>query len=306
MKDLIIIGSGPAGLTAGIYAERAKMDTIVIERNYMSGGQIIDTYEVDNYPGLPGINGFDLAQKMREHADKLGVDFVNAEVKRVEDLGDVKRIYTDKEVYETKAVLFTSGAGHSKLGIPGEDTYGGKGVSYCATCDGAFYRGKDVAVIGGGNVAVEDAIFLARGSRKVYVVHRRDELRAIKSLQEQLFAMDNVEMVWNSVATEIVGNDGKTSGVRVHNKKTGTDKVLPVDGVFVAVGIVPNTELFKGICAMDDRGYIIAGEDGKTNTPGFFVAGDARTKQVRQVATAVGDGASVVSSIDRYLTTGEW
>lgn len=306
MKDLIIIGSGPAGLTAGIYAERAKMDTIVIERNYMSGGQIIDTYEVDNYPGLPGINGFDLAQKMREHADKLGVDFVNAEVKRVEDLGDVKRIYTDKEVYEAKAVLFTSGAGHSKLGIPGEDTYGGKGVSYCATCDGAFYRGKDVAVIGGGNVAVEDAIFLARGSRKVYVVHRRDELRAIKSLQEQLFAMDNIEMVWDSVATEIVGNDGKTSGVRVHNKKTGTDKVLPVDGVFVAVGIVPNTELFKGICAMDDRGYIIAGEDGKTNTPGFFVAGDARTKQVRQVATAVGDGASVVSSIDRYLTTGEW
>lgn len=306
MKDLIIIGSGPAGLTAGIYAERAKMDTIVIERNYMSGGQIIDTYEVDNYPGLPGINGFDLAQKMREHADKLGVNFVNAEVKRVEDLGDVKRIYTDKEVYEAKAVLFTSGAGHSKLGIPGEDTYGGKGVSYCATCDGAFYRGKDVAVIGGGNVAVEDAIFLARGSRKVYVVHRRDELRAIKSLQEQLFAMDNVEMVWDSVATEIVGNDGKTSGVRVHNKKAGTDKVLPVDGVFVAVGIVPNTELFKGICAMDDRGYIIAGEDGKTNTPGFFVAGDARTKQVRQVATAVGDGASVVSSIDRYLTTGEW
>lgn len=306
MKDLIIIGSGPAGLTAGIYAERAKMDTIVIERNYMSGGQIIDTYEVDNYPGLPGINGFDLAQKMREHADKLGVNFVNAEVKRVEDLGDVKRIYTDKEVYEAKAVLFTSGAGHSKLGIPGEDTYGGKGVSYCATCDGAFYRGKDVAVIGGGNVAVEDAIFLARGSRKVYVVHRRDELRAIKSLQEQLFAMDNIEMVWDSVATEIVGNDGKTSGVRVHNKKTGTDKVLPVDGVFVAVGIVPNTELFKGICAMDDRGYIIAGEDGKTNTPGFFVAGDARTKQVRQVATAVGDGASVVSSIDRYLTIGEW
>lgn len=306
MKDLIIIGSGPAGLTAGIYAERAKMDTIVIERNYMSGGQIIDTYEVDNYPGLPGINGFDLAQKMREHADKLGVNFVNAEVKRVEDLGDVKRIYTDKEVYEAKAVLFTSGAGHSKLGIPGEDTYGGKGVSYCATCDGAFYRGKDVAVIGGGNVAVEDAIFLARGSRKVYVVHRRDELRAIKSLQEQLFAMDNIEMVWDSVAIEIVGNDGKTSGVRVHNKKTGTDKVLPVDGVFVAVGIVPNTELFKGICAMDDRGYIIAGEDGKTNTPGFFVAGDARTKQVRQVATAVGDGASVVSSIDRYLTTGEW
>lgn len=306
MKDLIIIGSGPAGLTAGIYAERAKMDTIVIERNYMSGGQIIDTYEVDNYPGLPGINGFDLAQKMCEHADKLGVNFVNAEVKRVEDLGDVKRIYTDKEVYEAKAVLFTSGAGHSKLGIPGEDTYGGKGVSYCATCDGAFYRGKDVAVIGGGNVAVEDAIFLARGSRKVYVVHRRDELRAIKSLQEQLFAMDNIEMVWDSVATEIVGNDGKTSGVRVHNKKTGTDKVLPVDGVFVAVGIVPNTELFKGICAMDDRGYIIAGEDGKTNTPGFFVAGDARTKQVRQVATAVGDGASVVSSIDRYLTTGEW
>ena len=306
MKDLIIIGSGPAGLTAGIYAERAKMDTIVIERNYMSGGQIIDTYEVDNYPGLPGINGFDLAQKMREHADKLGVNFVNAEVKRVEDLGDVKRIYTDKEVYEAKVVLFTSGAGHSKLGIPGEDTYGGKGVSYCATCDGAFYRGKDVAVIGGGNVAVEDAIFLARGSRKVYVVHRRDELRAIKSLQEQLFAMDNIEMVWDSVATEIVGNDGKTSGVRVHNKKTGTDKVLPVDGVFVAVGIVPNTELFKGICAMDDRGYIIAGEDGKTNTPGFFVAGDARTKQVRQVATAVGDGASVVSSIDRYLTTGEW
>jgi thioredoxin reductase (NADPH) len=306
MYDLIIIGSGPAGLTAGIYAERAGLKALVLERNFMSGGQIIDTYEIDNYPGLMGINGFDLAQKMREHADQLGVAFKMAEVQQVEDLGDTKKVHTSEETLLTKTVLFATGAHHSSLNIPGEAEYAGKGVSYCATCDGAFYKNKDVAVIGGGNVAIEDAIFLARTCRKVYVVHRRDQLRAQKALQDKLFEFDNVEMVWHHTPVKIVGEDGKTSGLLVHDKSIGTDKCLEVSGVFVAVGIVPNSKGYEHICACDQKGYIVAGEDCRTSAPGFFAAGDVRTKEVRQVATAVGDGANAIASVERYLNTRKW
>jgi thioredoxin reductase (NADPH) len=306
MYDLIIIGSGPAGLTAGIYAERAGLKALVIERNFMSGGQIIDTYEVDNYPGLMGINGFDLAQKMREHADQLGVEFKTAEVQSVEDLGETKKVMTSEETFLAKAVLFATGAHHRSLDIPGEAEYAGKGVSYCATCDGAFYKNKDVAVIGGGNVAIEDAIFLARTCRKVYVVHRRDQLRAQKALQDKLFEFDNVEMVWHHTPVEVVGKDGKTSGLLVHDKLTDAEKTIDVSGVFVAVGIVPNTKGYEQLCALDNNGYIVAGEDCRTSAPGFFAAGDVRTKEVRQVATAVGDGANAVASVERYLNTREW
>ena len=203
MYDMIIIGSGPAGLTAAIYAQRARLNTLVIEREYISGGQVVNTYEVDNYPGLPGISGFELGMKFREHADKLGAQFINTEVIDLELEGKVKKIVTDEGVYEARTVVIATGARHRKLGIPGEEELGGMGVSYCATCDGAFFKGQTVAVVGGGDVAVEDAMFLARGCEKVYLIHRRDELRAARSLQERLFSYSNVEFLWDTEVTKI-------------------------------------------------------------------------------------------------------
>ena len=301
MYDLIIIGSGPAGLTAGIYASRARLNTLVLEQNFVSGGQIIDTYEIDNYPGLPGISGMDLAQNMRSHAEKIGVHFHTANVTSVEDKGSVKIVHTEKEDFETKTIIIATGAGHSKLGIPGEAELTGRGVSYCATCDGAFYRNKDVVVVGGGNVAVEDAIFLARASSKVYEVHRRDQLRAEKVLQEELLSLPNVEMVWNSVGVEVLSDGKKVCGLKVKDKNSGEERILEAKGVFIAVGIVPHSAVFTGLVEMDDKGYIIADESGKTSVSGIFAAGDVRTKQLRQIVTAVGDGANAVTSVQDYL-----
>lgn len=300
MKDLIIIGSGPAGLGAAIYATRAKLDMIVIEQNYMSGGQIINTYEVDNYPGLPGISGLDLAAKMREHAEKLGAEFVTAEVTDFEDAGDVKRVTADGQVYEARTVIIATGASHKKLGVPGENEFSGMGVSYCATCDGAFFKNKEVAVMGGGNVAVEDAIFLARGCSRVYVVHRRDELRADKVLQDSLLSLPNVEMVWSSVIKEIEGKESVTD-IIVESRKDGSTKRIDVSAVFIAVGIEPLSSVFEGKIEKDDGGYIKAGEDCVTSIPGVFAAGDVRTKQLRQIVTAVSDGACAVTSVQHYL-----
>lgn len=302
MLDLIIIGSGPAGMAAAIYGARAELDMIVIEKNFLSGGQIINTYDVDNYPGLPGISGMDLAMKMREHCDNLGVNFVTDDVTSIEDAGDHKCVHTAQGQYEAKAVLIAAGADHSKLGIPGEAEFTGRGVSYCATCDGAFFRKKTVAVVGGGNVAVEDAIFLANLCEKVYVVHRRDELRAEKVLQNTLLSLDNVEMVWNANAVRVEG-ESKTERLIVKDKFTEEERELAVDGVFIAVGIVPNAGPFTGIASQDAAGYFVAGEDGATDTPGIFAAGDIRTKELRQIVTAAGDGANAIRSIQNYLMT---
>ena len=295
MHDLIIIGSGPAGMTAAIYAARAELDTIVIEQNYISGGQVINTYEVDNYPGFQNVSGMDLCMKMREHCDKLEVNFVTDSVTEIRLAEGCKEVVCGENTYEAKTVIIASGADHAKLGLPGENEFGGRGVSYCATCDGAFFRQKDVAVIGGGNIAIEDAIFLSNLCRKVYVVHRRDELRAEKILQSQLFAKDNVEMVWNSNGVEIAG-DAKVASLTVKNKLDETERTLAVDGVFVAVGITPNSSAFAGLVDMDEKGFIIAGEDGRTNVPGIYAAGDVRTKALRQIITACGDGANCVKS----------
>ncbi len=302
MYDLIIIGSGPAGLTAGIYASRARLNTLVLEQNFVSGGQIIDTYEIDNYPGLPGISGMDLADKMSQHAEKLGVAMENVIVTSLDLTGPVKKVMTDDAVYEAKAVIIASGASHSHLGAPGEEEFAGHGVSYCATCDGGFYRKKDTLVVGGGDVAVEDAIYLARLCNKVYVVHRRDELRAAKVLQENLLSLPNVEMVWNSVVKTINGSD-KVESVTVTNVKDGSERTIPVQGAFIAVGITPRSEFAKNHIAMDEKGYIIADETGKTSVPGVFAAGDVRGKQLRQVVTAVADGANAVTSVEKYLLT---
>ena len=288
MYDLIIIGAGPAGLAAGIYASRARLNAVIIEQNYVNGGQIIDTYEIDNYPGLPGLSGMDLAMKMAEHAEKLGVETVNGFVQSLDLTGPVKKVITDEGTYEAKAVIIASGATHSKLGAEGENQYGGMGVSYCATCDGAFYRGKDVLVVGGGDVAVEDAIFLARGAAKV--------------LQERLLALPNVEMVWNSNLKSITGGM-KVEKATVVNKLDQSERTIPVSGVFIAVGIEPRSEFARNYVDMDEKGYIVADETGATSVPGVFAAGDVRTKQLRQVVTAVADGANAVTSVEKYLLT---
>ena len=300
MHDLIIIGSGPAGLSAAVYGRRAGFSTLVIEKNPMSGGQVLNTYEVDNYLGLPGINGFDMGMKFREHAEKMQAEFIEADVLGVEDMGDYKLVKTTDGDYEAKAVIIASGASHSHLGVPGEEELSGMGVSYCATCDGAFFRGKTVAVIGGGDVAVEDAIFLARACEKVYLIHRRDSLRAAQSLQDTMLALPNVEVCWNSVVESING-EGRVNSITLVHKNGGTKSELAVQGVFIAVGIKPNSESFINNIAADEKGDLIAGEDCATSMPVVFAAGDIRTKKLRQIVTAVADGANAVEGIQEYF-----
>ena len=353
MYDMIIIGSGPAGLSAAVYGKRAGLNLLVMEMAPMSGGQVLNTYEVDNYLGMPGINGFDMGMQFREHADKLSAEFVDAEVlsveavdactsarglKELEACGDgretkeaavcketaaemskaeidreavpekklhenypIYTLHTTEGDFEAKTVLLATGAGHAHLGVPGEEEFSGRGVSYCATCDGAFFRGKTVAVVGGGDVALEDAIYLSRFCEKVYLIHRRDELRGARILQKELMAKDNVEIFYSHTVQEIQGAD-QVTGVLLKDMKTGEEKELALHGVFIAVGIIPHTELLKGIAACDEGGYVIAGEDCITDVPGIFVAGDARKKPLRQIITAVADGANAVTSISAYLT----
>ena len=300
MHDLIIIGSGPAGLSAAVYGRRAGFSTLVIEKNPMSGCQVLNTYEVDNYLGLPGINGFDMGMKFREHAEKMQAEFMEADVLGVEDSEDCKLVKTAEGDFEARAVIIASGASHSHLGVPGEEELSGMGVSYCATCDGAFFRGKTVAVIGGGDVAVEDAIFLARACEKVYLIHRRDSLRAAQSLQNTMLALPNVEVCWDSVVESING-DGQVSSLTMLHKPSGERRELPLQGVFIAVGIKPNSESFISNIASDEKGYLIAGEDCTTSMPGVFAAGDIRTKKLRQIVTAVADGANAVEGVQEYF-----
>lgn len=300
MYDIIIIGSGPAGLSAAIYAQRACLDTIVIEKNGISGGQVLNTWEVDNYPGFPGVTGFELSRQFREHANKLGARVVQDEVVQVELSGNVKKVVCEEETYEARCVILASGAHHRTLEVPGEEELRGAGVSYCATCDGAFFRGRTVAVVGGGDAALEDAIFLARMCEKVYIVHRRDKLRGAKRLQERVQALENVEFVWNSETAAVEGN-GQVEALRLRQTKTGEERRLDVDGVFIAVGIAPESELYAGQLELDEQGYIRADERGQTSVPGVFAAGDVRTKALRQILTAASDGANCVASAERYL-----
>ena len=266
----------------------------------MQGGQIVDTYEVDNYPGLPGITGLDLGEAMAGHAKKLGMKPQREPVRSIEAEQGIKVIRTKKNEYRARAVIIACGATHRHLGIPGEEELSDMGVSYCATCDAAFFQDRTVVVVGGGNVAVEDAILLSRTCKKVYLVHRRDELRAEKILQECLFACKNVELIWDSIPLSIEGTD-KVEALKIQNKKTQEESFIETDGVFIAVGIVPGTEKFKDLVKLDEAGYIVAGEDGITSEPGIFAAGDIRTKNLRQVVTAVADGANAVASAQRYL-----
>lgn len=300
MYDVIIIGSGPAGLSAGIYAKRAGMEVLVLDTSPLSGGQILNTYEVDNYPGIPGVSGQELAQKMREHCDKLEVEFKSGRVSAINKTEAGFELVTRKATFETKTVIVATGASNKKLGCKGEEELSGMGVSYCATCDGAFFVDKKVAVVGGGDVALEDALYLARGCSKVYLIVRRDEFRGAAILGQQVLATDNIEVLFNSTVESIEGTNA-VEFINVKNKLSGDVSKVDVDGVFIAVGTSPNTGAIAGLPEQNEGGYIIAGEDCITSTPGIYAAGDVRTKQLRQVVTATADGANAVTSIQKYF-----
>jgi thioredoxin reductase (NADPH) len=299
--DVIIVGSGPAGLTAAIYAKRAELNCVVIEKEGISGGQIINTYEVDNYPGLPGISGFDLSMKFRNQCDELMVPFINGTAQELRLDNKLKIIRMDDGTeYKAKTVVLAMGGVPRHLGVEGEEEFSGRGVSYCATCDGAFFKNKVVAVVGGGDVAVEDAIFLARLCKQVFVVHRRDTFRANKAASVKLLSMPNVTVLWDSVV-ERIGGDDAVSMIDLRNVKTGEVSTREVSGVFIAVGYIPNTDICRNIVALDDSGHIIAGEDCETDVPGIFAAGDIRAKHLRQIITAAADGANAITAVEKYL-----
>ena len=297
LRDLAIIGAGPAGLSAAVYAKRAGLDAVLIDEMPIDGGQVLSTYEVDNYLGLPGVSGMDLSDKFSEHAKNAGIERVSAGIKKIEGYEGDFTLRSSEGDFKAKRIIIATGAKHALLNVPGEEELSGMGVSYCATCDGAFYRKKDVAVVGGSDVAVEDAIYLARTSNKVYLIHRRDTLRAAHSLVEALKACPNVEFVWDSTVKSINGEDGVDS-VTVVNKKTGEERSIEVRGVFIAVGISPVSYLLKDMgINCDEGGYVLAGEDCRTSLDGIYVAGDIRKKPLRQIITAVADGANAVSSV---------
>ena len=297
--DLVIIGAGPAGLTAGLYAARARMNVLLLEKA-APGGQIIVTDWIENYPGFPeGISGFDLAEKMKQQALDLGLTIETAEVQSLNLTEATKEIVLRDRSITAKSLIIASGASPRKLGI-GEDRYMGKGISFCATCDAPFFRDKTVVAIGGGDTAVQEAIFLTKFAKKVYLVHRRDELRATKILQERAFANDKIEFVWDTVATGVDGFFG-IEGVHVKHVKTGEESTIKADGCFIWVGILPNTEFIRDAVKTDDGGFIIADPSMQTNIPGVFAAGDVRDTPLRQVSTAVGDGAIAAVSAEHYI-----
>lgn len=299
MYDLVIIGSGPAGLSAAVYGKRAGLNLIVIEKAPMSGGQVLNTYEVDNYLGMPGMNGFDMGTAFRAHADKLGVEFKEAEVTEIADQGESKLVRTSEGELEAKTVILATGAVHAHLEVPGEEELSGMGVSYCATCDGAFFKNRVVAVVGGGDVALEDAIYLARTCRQVYLIHRRDALRGAEILQEELKTLSNVEILYNTTVEEIQGEDG-VENLRIRKVDSGEVSDLAVAGIFIAVGIRPGTELVRDMVECDEGGYILAGENCATSLPGLYAAGDVRKKPIRQIITAVADGANAAVAAGAY------
>ncbi|MBW1800037.1 MAG: thioredoxin-disulfide reductase [Deltaproteobacteria bacterium] len=300
MYDLIIIGGGPAGLTAGLYTARARLNVVLLEM-LAPGGQVLTTDWVENYPGFPdGVSGFELMDKMKTQAEKFGLTIKNEEVIRLELSGDNKIITTNKGTMETRAVLLTGGATWKKLDIEGETLLTGRGVSYCATCDGPFYTDQPVAVIGGGDTAVEEALFLTRFASHIYLVHRRDQLRAIKLLQERAMEAEKIEFLWDTVPLKIIGDDG-VEGIELKNVKTGKINRRDVQGVFIFIGTQPNTDIVKGLVDLDENGFIKTDNHMETSVPGVFAAGDIRSKLFRQIATAVGEGAAASYSVERYL-----
>ncbi len=298
--DLIILGGGPAGLTAGLYAARARLRTLLIEKA-VPGGQIATTTLVENFPGFPeGVMGPDLAERMQQQAESFGLETTYDEVTGVELTDVLKRVKTLEGDYLAKALIIATGADAVKLGVPGEDKLIGKGVSYCATCDGAFFKDQVIAVVGGGDSALDEGLFLTRFGSKVIVIHRRDQLRASKVLQERAFANPKMKFVWDSVVEEVIGDD-EVKALRLRNVKTGESSLLDVSGVFVYIGHHPNTAPFKGLVSLDERGYVITTDKMETSVPGVFVGGDVRVNSARQAITAAGDGATAALTAEKYI-----
>lgn len=297
--EIVIIGGGPAGLTAGLYASRAGLKALLLERGVF-GGQMVNARVVENYPGFPeGISGSELGELMRQQAEKFGLETLTTEVTGVSK-GHPYQIFTTEGDVQAESIVIATGSEYRKLGVAGEEEFLGRGVSYCATCDGFFFRDKEVAVIGGGDTAITDALELTQHCRKVYVIHRRDQLRATKALQEKAFSQPKIQFVWNALVGEILG-DEKVKALRLQNVKTREPSSLEVDGVFVAIGLKPNSQLFSSLVSLDEAGFIATDELMRTPTPGVFAAGDVRHNSARQVITAAGDGATAARSAFEYL-----
>lgn len=300
MEKLIIIGSGPAAYTAALYAARARLEPLIIAGPSL-GGQVAISSEVGNYPGFPeDITGAELAQRMQQQAERFGTRLEMDIVTGVDLAERPFKVHTYSGTYETLALIITTGSSARKLGVPGEKELSGRGVSYCATCDGFFYMGKTIVIVGGGDAAVEEAMFLTRFAAKVYLVHRRNQLRAEKVAQERLFRHEKIEVIWDTIVTEIVG-DGRVTGVKLRNVNTGEERLLPTDGVFVAIGHTPNTRFLEGQITLHENGYIAVDEDTRTNVPGVFAAGDVADWTYRQIATSVGTGAKAGMQAEQYI-----
>lgn len=298
--DVIIAGAGPAGMTAAVYASRANLDTLMLERG-IPGGQVANTEDVENYPGYDHILGPDLSNKMFEHAKKFGAEYAYGDIKEVIDGKEYKTVIAGSKEFKTRTLIIATGAQYKKLGIPGEEELGGRGVSYCAVCDGAFFKERELVVVGGGDSAVEEGVYLTRFASKVTIVHRRDELRAQKILQDRAFKNDKVEFIWDTIVKEVNNKDGKVGSVTLLDKKTNEEYEFETDGVFVYIGMDPLSEPFKSLGITNEEGYIPTNENMETSVPGIFAAGDIREKELRQIVTATGDGSIAAQSAQHFI-----
>lgn len=298
--DVIIIGAGPAGMTAAVYTSRANLSTLMIERG-VPGGQMMNTEEVENYPGYDSILGPDLSNKMFEHAKKFGAEYAYGDIKEIIDGKEFKTVKAGSKEFKARAIIIATGAQYKKLGVPGENELGGRGVSYCAVCDGAFFKNKQLVVVGGGDSAVEEGVYLTRFAEKVTIVHRRDQLRAQKILQDRAFANEKVDFIWNHTVKAINEKDGKVGSVTLVSTVDGTEKEFPCDGVFIYIGMIPLTKPFENLGITNEAGYIETNELMETKVPGIFAAGDVREKQLRQIVTATGDGSIAAQSVQHYI-----
>lgn len=298
--DVIIVGAGPAGMTAAVYTSRANLSTLMIERG-IPGGQMANTEEVENYPGFDHILGPDLSTKMFEHAKKFGAEYAYGDIKEVIDGEEYKTVIAGSKEYKARAVIIAAGAEYKKIGAPGESELGGRGVSYCAVCDGAFFKGKDLVVVGGGDSAVEEGVYLTRFANKVTIVHRRDELRAQKILQQRAFENEKVDFIWNHTIKSINEADGKVGSVTLVNTQTNEEQEFKTDGVFIYVGMLPLSKPFEKLGITNEDGYIVTNEKMETNVKGIFAAGDIRDKMLRQIVTATGDGSIAAQNAQHYV-----
>ncbi|UJF27903.1 thioredoxin-disulfide reductase [Planococcus sp. 107-1] len=298
--DVIIIGAGPAGMTAAVYTSRANLSTLMLERG-IPGGQMANTEEIENYPGFEHILGPDLSNKMFEHAKKFGAEYAYGDVKEIIDGEEYKTIKAGSKEYKARAIIITTGAEYKKMGIPGENELGGRGVSYCAVCDGAFFKQKNLVVVGGGDSAVEEGVYLTRFADKVTIVHRRDELRAQKILQDRAFANDKIDFIWSHTVKEINDENGKVGSVTLVSTKDGAEQEFKADGVFIYIGMLPLTKPFAELGILNDEGYIVTNEKMETSVPGIYAAGDVREKMLRQVVTATGDGSIAAQAAQHYI-----